>query len=185
MAGVYTFTPGTIQHLMQELRYELMEVGHDISEFHASQDRQSTRNRVFDLLQDIYGLGANIVYGKKSLIVEHDRSDVRLHAKFGLQLVESVVCRVGLENFERLIMIFDRALTQKHQAELSLLMKPVLKRISRPFHLYFQSMKVDMNGQIADYVAWSKFVALERGEMRPWESLSKSLKPTAQEILDG
>ncbi len=35
-----------------------------------------------------------------------------------------------------------------------------------------------MNGQIADYVAWSKFVQLERNELRPWTSLTSTLQPS-------
>ncbi len=38
----------------------------------------------------------------------------------------------------------------------------------------------DFNGQIADYCAWAKFISLERGEMRPLESISN----IPQEVFD-
>ncbi len=185
LAGTFTFDPIKIQSAMQFLRYELMQAGHDISEFHASQDLQGIRDRVFAAFEALDDLGAAVIHGKKRQFASQGRSFASVHAHFGIHLVEMIATRVGIQNFDRLVLVFDRALTRKHQAEFSQLIKPVLKRLTRPFQLYFQSMKVDMNGQIADYVAWSKFVALERGEMRPWESLSKSLKPTAQEILGG
>jgi hypothetical protein len=43
--------------------------------------------------------------------------------------------------------------------------------------MYFHSVRTDYNGQIADYVGWAKYVQLERGEERPWNSL-KPLRPS-------
>jgi hypothetical protein len=34
-----------------ELRYDLIESGHDIDRFHATEDRQEIRNRVFAIIQ--------------------------------------------------------------------------------------------------------------------------------------
>jgi hypothetical protein len=45
-----------------------------------------------------------------------------------------------------------------------------------PYRIYFQSVNYDFNGQVADYVSWSHYVALERAEMRPLEALPKALK---------
>ncbi len=46
------------------------------------------------------------------------------------------------------------------------------------FHIYFQRLISDGNGQIADYICWAKYVELERNELRPWTALQNSLRPT-------
>ena len=43
-------------------------------------------------------------------------------------------------------------------------------------------MVTDMNGQIADYIAWSKFVSLERGEQRPWKAVVAALNPSEMDL---
>lgn len=182
LAGVFTFNPVEVQSTMQSLRYNLMQDGYDISEFHASHDRQSTRNRVFELLNEGLGVHAHVVHVKKSLIDTEFRTETRIHAYLGVNLVSAIVLKVGLENFDRLVLVFDHALTRKHQAEFSLKVKPVLKSLGRPFHLYFQSMKTDMNGQIADYVAWAKFRDLERGDTESWQKIVEALSPSSQEL---
>lgn len=60
--------------------------------------------------------------------------------------------------------------------------KPLFKKYQVDFHIFFQSMKTDHNGQIADYIAWSKFKQLERGESRPWDLLRQSISLSETEI---
>lgn len=52
--------------------------------------------------------------------------------------------------------------------------KPDLKASGRPFRIYFQQMSTDLNGQIADYVAWARYVGVSRDEHRPWAALRRA-----------
>ena len=185
MAGITALAPLDSAAQMQALRYRLLSEGHNIETFHAAPDAQFVRDAVFETLMKVVSVKAHVIFGEKSKIDFGSRTDVALHSKFATELLWSALDTYPLFAYDRVVIIFDQALPEGRQKVFHASVKPILKKINKPFQLYFQSMKVDMNGQIADYVAWSKFVALERGEMRPWESLSKSLKPTAQEILGG
>lgn len=54
------------------------------------------------------------------------------------------------------------------------------------FHLFgsaiikfaIKAYAADNYKQIADYICWAKYVALERNELRPWAALQNSLRPT-------
>jgi hypothetical protein len=131
MAGVAALAPLDSAAEMQALRYQLLAEGVDASSFHAAEDRQYIRDRVFDA-----------------------------------------------SDYQRVVVVFDQALTKKKQGDFHGVIKPELKAMRKPFHIYFQKMVTDMNGQIADYVAWSKYVQLERRELRPWESINASLRPS-------
>lgn len=79
-------------------------------------------------------------------------------------------------------MVFDQALTKSKQGTFHAVVKPRLKALGKPFHLYFQPMICDMNGQLADYIAWSKFVQLERAEQRPWAAVNDALHVTQMQL---
>jgi Protein of unknown function (DUF3800) len=51
IAGVIQERPFESYRLLSELRYDLIEAGHDIQGFHATEDLQDIRNRVFAIIQ--------------------------------------------------------------------------------------------------------------------------------------
>ncbi|MEI9907324.1 MAG: hypothetical protein WDO06_04885 [Actinomycetota bacterium] len=83
----------------------------------------------------------------------------------------------------QVVIVFDTALTNKHQSAFKSAVIPEIKHLHKKFHIYFQAMKTDANGQIADYICWSKYVALERDEQRPWDLLQTKLRPTEFNIF--
>jgi len=83
---------------------------------------------------------------------------------------------------KQVVIIFDKALTQKDRGAFEGTVKPELKKLGLPFHIYFHRTMSDMNGQIADYAAWSLYVWLERQEPRPLNEL-KDLKPSYFDIF--
>ena len=88
------------------------------------------------------------------------------------------------ENFERIVVVFDQSLTKARQKIFHKAMKKEMRKQRVPTYLYFQQLKFDFNGQIADYVAWAKFKQLERGDNRPWDLLRDSLRPREQMIFE-
>ena len=154
MAGVAALAPLDSAAEMQALRYQLLAEGNDVSSFHAAEDRQFIRDRVFQTFESIENVKAHAIYGDKHHAAPRLQSDSQIHALFG------------------------QALTKKKQGDFHGVIKPELKALRKSFRIYFQKMVTDMNGQIADYVAWSKFVQLERNELRPWMSLASTLRPS-------
>ncbi|MEY3806334.1 MAG: Gordonia phage Kenna [Actinomycetota bacterium] len=184
MAGIAALAPLDSAAEMQALRYQLLAEGFDISGFHAAEDRQFVRNRVFEALQVVENIQAHVIYGEKKRAAQHIQSDSQLHALFGQALIRYFLNVFHSSEYQRVVVVFDQALTKKRQGDFHGVIKPELKALRKPFHLYFQKMVTDMNGQIADYVAWSKYVQMERNEDRPWLSLSSSLKPTDFNIFE-
>ena len=179
MAGVATLRPMESAAHLHSLRYRLLNHGHDISDFHASMDSQYVRNRVFQTFSRIEGIHAETIFATKNLLPENLRSSNALHARFGEILVDRILKSFPSNAYKSLVIIFDQAIPKSSHGPFHNSVKPILKELDKPFQLFSQSMNRDMNGQIADYVAWSNYVALERSEYRPWNSLKESLNPTA------
>jgi hypothetical protein len=183
MAAVAALAPLESAAEMQALRYRLLAQGLDLTSFHASKDRESTRDAVFGAFSRISTVRAHVMYGSKHQAGSHQRSDTALHSLFGHALLEFAIRAYAASDYRQVVVIFDQALTRRKQGAFKSTVKPQLKALAKPFHLYFQPMHADANGQIADYVAWSKFVQLERDEHRPWMALQSSLQPTSSNLF--
>lgn len=178
MAGVAALAPLDSAAEMQALRYELMSNGRNVFGFHASEDPQIVRDQVFATFMGLENIKAHVIYGSKYLLPPELQSDSAFHTLFGGALIRHFLTAFDKADYEKIVVVFDQALTRKKQGDFHSVLKPELKALRKPFHLFFQPMMVDMNGQIADYVAWAKFVSLERNELRPWTSLEQSIRPT-------
>lgn len=51
MTGVLMKRPFSLEPILHELRFDLIEEGVEIEEFHATDDRQATRDRVFEKIE--------------------------------------------------------------------------------------------------------------------------------------
>lgn len=183
MAGVFALAPLDSAAAMQALRYRLLSEGRDIACFHAAEDRQEVRNRVFNTFAGMKSIRAHVIYGDKRRAAPRIQSDSGLHSLFGRAIIRYAMKIYRSAEYEKVVVIFDQALTKKKQGEFHGIVKPELKALGKPFHVYFQKMVTDMNGQVADYVAWSKFVSLERDEERPWQSLARTIQPSDFDIF--
>jgi Protein of unknown function (DUF3800) len=176
LAAVVTTSPLEQSRAIQKLKYEMLERGIDIEGFHASEDKQVTRNLVLEKIGSMSNsMKVHFIHAQKDKTHPSLRKSSMFYGKLGTILVKYIV--VGqYENIDKVMVVFDKALTKKEQNAFLGEIKPALKKIGKPYHIYFHRTLSDFNGQIADYFAWSKYVSLERGELRPLASLSNVTK---------
>ena len=96
----------------------------------------------------------------------------------GLELARIATAEVMHGSYKSLVMVYDKTLIYKEEQAFLSKAKGLLSQLNYPFHVYFHNVSKDFNGQIADYIAWSHYVALERGELRPFEALPIFLRRT-------
>jgi len=176
MAGIIALAPLQTAVALHAVRYHVLAQGHDLRQFHASEDRQWVRDAVFDSMRHMRDTQAHVVHGDKSQMPTQLQSDTALHSMFGGSLVEFAIRAHSSDEYRQTVVIFDQALTRSKQGVFHAAVKPRLKALGKPYRLFFQPMIADMNGQLADYVAWSKFVQLERSEERPWLAVTDALQ---------
>ena len=182
LCAMTTLEPISTQEPLQALKYSMLEEGHDIEYFHASEDRQITRNQVFNKIKNLEGLGLHFIYAEKNKADASMRTPSKLYALFGSRLLDYCFRDSKANQIDQIIVIFERALTKKDQGAFDRSVKPELKKIGKPFRIYFHSTMSDFNAQIADYAAWSLYVRLERNELRPFNEL-KAFKPTVFNVF--
>lgn len=173
LSAITTFSPLHSSNQLHKLKYELLSQhmgGHEYSHFHASEDTQATRNRVFKVINSIDKIRINYVYAHKNSVVPEYQNGT-LYKLLGLRLIERILKEYQYSPYNKIIMVFDQILTRKEQSNFQKYVKAVLKKTIVPYAIYFHRTMSDYNSQIADYTAWAKYVSLEREEHRPMGEL--------------
>lgn len=172
LAAVTTVNPLATSQDLQQLKYDQLEDGVDTEYFHASEDKQVTRNKVIKRLQTMSNtIKVHYIYAKKPKAYPALQNSAAFYAKLGTTLIKFIV-GYRSSGFDEVVIVFDKALTSRDQRAFLGEIKPELKKLGKPYKIYFHRTLSDFNGQIADYFAWSKYVSLERDEQRPLQSLS-------------
>lgn len=172
MSAVYTTDPCATAAPLQALKYELMSKGSDQLEFHATTNSRGTRRRVAETISTLENLiSVKTFYVDKHYTSPQKQSPESLLAVFGLAFARWL-SKVKGPDVDQIILIFDSVLTVKQQKAFLGAIKPPLKKLNVDYRIAFHPVKSDLNGQIADYFAWSTFRSLESKDDLPLEVLA-------------
>jgi hypothetical protein len=174
LAAITALAPIESSTSLQELKYSLLsrgQGGEDFENFHASEDKQTIRNEVFKKIKQLTNIKINFLYAEKRKT--HPKyQNSSFYSLLGSALVKYLLKVHKRSSHEKVIVVFDQALTRKERDSFLKAAKPALKEIGTPYAIYFHRTMSDFNGQIADYCAWAKYVSLERGEGRPLSEIA-------------
>lgn len=163
------------------VRHEAIEHGLDIERFHATEDRQWIRDRVFPILGGLTHSRIDSVAVEKPKL----HPSLREPRDFYPRMLEYVLryvfhpYGVNIGRFSHVTVMLSRFKPpkgQKHGLESGI--KSYLKG-QLPGIPYSLSFHQDMSHpylQFADYASWAIFVARERGEERPRTAIAARIK---------
>lgn len=174
LAAITTLYPLSSSSILQSLKYRYLEEnfwGCDYQHFHASEDKQIIRDSVFESMASMWDISVNWLWAVKSKTHPSLRNREKFYTLLGWAIVSYLLKKWKDSDYEKIVIIFDKALTNKEQNAFYSEVKPKLKLIGKPYAIYFHHTVSDFNGQIADYLAWAKYVSLEKWEQRPLEAI--------------
>ncbi|WKZ24550.1 MAG: DUF3800 domain-containing protein [Patescibacteria group bacterium] len=160
------------------LKYELLNKGNDQEFFHATEDRQFVRDRVFNLIKNLDDMEIDIVAVKKGLFDNKFLTDEEFYKIISKKLLDNIYYRYDIDkNLDSIIVVLGKIFTrQKHESILKNLKNYLKRRFRRRFYIYFHRSEADINCQIVDYCSWAGFVYVERGEERPLKEINGQIK---------
>jgi len=187
-----TFFPINEREKFLELRYELLKNGINQEFFHATEDAQFVRDRVFSLIQAIKSeIEIHAVIAQKNkvnptLYIETYKKKKKTIQRIVGALFYQWVCRTLLQyvfrrsdftETKRIIVVLGAIFTHDKQSFILKTLKKYLKeKFTRPFEIYFHQAKADINCQIADYCGWAIAVKWERNEKRSYVLIKDKIK---------
>lgn len=162
VSAFITTDPLECGKLLHSLTYDFL--ARDLSDqipFHASENSRGTRRRVVaTLCPSEHICSVQTIYADKHLAhPDHHQPEVfysHIGGAMGKLLVERLSATIA-----PIVMLIDSLLTSKQQRAFLKAVKPILNQFGVPYVITFRPVKHDVNGQIADYYAWSTFRSLE------------------------
>lgn len=199
LTSVATVKPSTGREPFLDLKYSLLkERGSGIEDFfHATEDLQAVRDRVFDLISRAEDFVVD------SIVVQKNKTNPSLLERFEYRggrpgsatvkkvqteeefyrMVSNTLLKYtfkhygGLKHIEQVVVVLGAIFTKKKQEYILKSLKKYLKtNFGKPFFIYFHRVQCDINCQIADYCGWAIFVHWERNESRPLTSIRPKVK---------
>lgn len=180
---------GGISELV-DLKYDLWEAGVNIESFHAAEDRQVVRDRVFDILQHRL-LDCRV----DCQIVEKRKTNPTLqrdHGRFYHTILDILLRHVLAKQSTvpaKVIVVADQIPVERKRKEIEKATKLTLvwwsKQSGAPYSVMFHSSKSDVNLQIADYLNWAVFRKWERQDLRSYALISNYVKSEFETFKSG
>ena len=202
LTSVATVKPSTGREAFLDLKYDLLkERESGIQDFfHATEDLQAVRNRVYDLIgkTDDFVVDSIVAQKNKANPSLHERLDpppgkngkvifksmkmVKTEEEF-YRMISNTLLKYtfkhygSLDHIEQVVVVLGAVFTKNKQDYVLKNLKKYLKaNFGKPFFIYFHRVQCDINCQIADYCGWAIYVNWERGETRPLESINGKVR---------
>lgn len=172
--GIVTAMPTLFSHELADLKYRLLADGLCIERFHASEDKQAVRDRVFDIIT------GSPHFAVHSIIVRKNRVNPVLY-KFG---VYSVAYRtmlkylVGRRTFDRVHIIVDTVPDKQQQTALKQTLKQRAEEAlgAIPFTIDHHNSAAHALLQVADYCAWAVMRKWQSGDVRSYGLIRNKMR---------
>ena len=167
---------------LAKLKYELLSDGVNLPNFHASDDRQGVRDKVLGQISLMKDVSAHTFWIRKDEPSFEGVDTVGIYEIFGHAIAQAVKAELRSRDLAAVVVVFDKALMHRDEQAFLSRAKAIFSKMNHPFQIYFHNVSKDFNGQIADYIAWSHYVALERNELRPLDVLPPALTANLENL---
>lgn len=146
--------------------------------FHASEDQQSVRDKVFAVLLEenkYLRVDAVIAQKNKANPIFH-KQEVELYRMMGEASLKYAFARAGKEKYDHAVMVFSSLFDRKKRGVIKQAFKSLLKRFALPYALYFHDSKFDFCNQAVDYFGWAIYRKWESNDKRSFDLISNTVK---------
>jgi len=187
-----TFQPVEERDKILSLRYELLADGTDQEFFHATEDKQIVRDKVFEIIttlkDDIEVHTVTAQKNKANPVLyreEYEKKGKKIVRVVGAEfyhrvcktLLQYVFRRSNFKGTDKIVVVLGSIFTRDKQSYILKALKKYLKEnFAMPFEIYFHRSQADLNCQLADYFGWAIYVKQERNEERPYNLIQSKIK---------
>ena len=186
LSAVSTLNPLGKERL-EEIKYDLMKNGTNLEYFHATEDKQVVRNKVYSFIENLKDIEIDSVIAQKnktnpSLYISEKKKKPKKGEKLytlALQTLLQYIFRRynNSAKVDRVVIVLSSIFDVNKRELIKKTIKIYLKQIfSNPFYLYFHQNRSDKNTQIADYCCWAIYKKWTDGEIRPYSVVNKGNK---------
>jgi hypothetical protein len=165
---------------LTDLKYDFIEKDIELEYFHASEDRQQVRNKVFEIINKHF-IDSEI----DSLIVEKRKTgkslkdEIRFYPDMLGYLLQYVLNRFELKKYKKILIFTDTIPVKNKKKAIEKSIKQVLTKIlpeTISYSILHHSSKSNFDLQIVDYCNWAIYRKWEKGDERSYKLIEKFIK---------
>jgi len=164
---------------LTELKYDLVELGTELEYFHASENAQPVRNRVFEIIRRNLG-GVRI----DALVVEKRKTGPALQTEEAFYprmlgyLLKYILRQHDLRLFKEVIVFTDAIPVRKKRGAIEKIIKTTLASqlpAGACYRLIHHESKSNFDLQIADYCTWAIYRKWNSGDVRSYQHIQPAV----------
>ncbi len=192
LSGFVTFDPIVHREDLVRLRYGLLAGGVDQEYFHASEDKQDVRDKVYSILSAIGNS-----YEVHSIIARKNKTNPVLYKETYVKKGETIERITGMGLYKKLAECLLQYIFSGKEHMVSKIVvvlgalyvgekkKVILKTLKHylknefpgvVFEIFSHQTRADLNCQLADYCCWAIAIKAERDEDRPYKIIQSQVK---------
>ncbi|MBI2871111.1 MAG: DUF3800 domain-containing protein [Candidatus Omnitrophica bacterium] len=179
-----TTYPYSIGSKLLELRYDLLPSYacgpsmEDRGYFHASEDTNAVRNRVYSAFTNVeQAFRVDAVIAQKNKTCPSLRIPTEFYKLLGVTVLKFAFNRAAWSGYEQIVAVFSNLFNRKERGALKQAFKSVIKEYAQvPYALYFHDTKFDLCNQAGDYFCWAIYGKWESARTWPYEKARSFIK---------
>jgi hypothetical protein len=182
MTCLSSYRPFVLDNDLVELRYNFIEESLDLEYFHASEDRQPTRDKVFaTICSHISSFRVDSIIAEKRKTAPSLRTEIRFYPRILGWLIAYVIQGVTKKNppISDFIIITDQLPIKRKREAVEKAIKNILAD-KLPIGIHYKLLHHDSKSccglQIADYINWAIFRKWERKDSRSYKLIKAAIK---------
>ena len=165
---------------LRELRYDLLESGINIEYFHATEDKQDVRNRVFSIINEsLEHVKICSMIAQKNKAHPSLQEEGKFYTHVFQMLMKWVVKKhIHGKGYERVVVFTDTMPIAKKKRAMEKGVKSVLKSLldeGVTYRIYHHQSKSNFNLQVVDYCNWAIYRKWSRDDTRSYDIIKPSI----------
>ena len=180
LTSVIQFRPFEFDAKLCALKFDLLEEGLCLDRFHATEDMQHVRDKVFDIIKS--GLSSTRI---DHLLIEKCKTNPSIrhveefYPKMLCYLLKYPLAVMDWKVVKEVIVITDSLPVQKKRQAIEKAVKMSLKAALPPdakYRIYHWDSRSCFGIQLADYCNWATYIKWERGETRSYDLIKSAIR---------
>jgi hypothetical protein len=169
-----TRNPAALAQPLSVLRYELLADGVEIKYFHAAEDRQQVRDRVFEIISQVGGFEFDCIVVEKAKANPALHDVARFYPQFAGYLLRYIFRRYP-DPQERIVVITDRIPIEAKRKAIEKAFKTFISKNlgERPYTLVHDASPGHSCLQAADYCTWAVHRKWRNGDRRSYDIVQR------------
>ncbi|MBN2019196.1 MAG: DUF3800 domain-containing protein [Sedimentisphaerales bacterium] len=173
--------PFTFYEAFTSLKYDLIEEDLDLEYFHAAEDRQNVRGKVFEIISDhLPNIRIDTVVVDKRKTNPSFREVDKFYPKMLGYLLRYLCTPENLSKYSAVIVTTDAIPVKKKRKAVEKAIKIVLSEVMKPIGKHYRVLhhasKSGFGLQVADYCNWAIYRKWEIQDMRSYGLINSRIK---------